>query len=193
MDDFLRAMQRNNIDFPTPAALRNMIKMMEKDIPQVGILRGTIGGKYNGSPESLVALNDLVGHNATFRQAEDQSLVIEFPDVATARSWVLCMNMCVFPGQAAAMMGKESDSLTLAYHSFRLPMSFYHLAMYITDAQVFYDHVGEQWELAPGMEKTGMFEPPGYEREEFSVFIRRQISRLAATEEELRTLTWDEE
>jgi hypothetical protein len=39
------------------------------------------------------------------------------------------------------------------------------------------------------MEKTGMFEPPGYEREESLVFIRRQIARLAATEEELRTLT----
>jgi hypothetical protein len=185
---FLRWMERNNIDCPTPVVLHNMyynmINMLENDVPQVGILRGTIGGKYNGSPETLVALNDLVGPNATFCQAEDQSLVIEFSDVATARSWVWCMNLFVFPGQrAVTTMGEESDSLALAYSLFRLPMNFYHLAMYITDAQVFYVPDSEQWELAPGMEKTGMFEPPGYEREEFLVFIRRQIACLAATEE----------
>jgi hypothetical protein len=172
-----------------------MYNLARRDIPQAGILRGTICNKYYGSPETLVALNDLVGDSANFRQEEDQTLVIEFPDVATARGWVLCMNGFVFPGQAAIMMGKESDSLVLAYSFFRLPMSFYHFFIYITDADVFYDPASEHWKLAPGIEKTGMFEnePPVYEREPLSVFIRRQISRLAAAEEELQTLTWDEE
>lgn len=143
-------------------------------------IRATIASNPVCSEETLVAINLLVGGETHFlvTPGNDRTLVVEFPSTQVGFKWCQHMNRTVFPNENGIYVGEEDDSAAQELGLFfRFPESFYHLICYVSEGKVFFNQSANTWAATEEMNREGRFEI-GYEREQFVVWMQRQISRL---------------
>lgn len=83
-----------------------------------------------------------------------------------------------FPRRERLLHRLGCDSVVQALgYAFRLPDSLYHFLSYIGEGDVFFIQSENQWAVKEKWNREGVWEL-GYGREQFTVWMQRQISRL---------------